>query len=61
MYMVARGHSRAVVEDKEIELGIGDVLIVEPREVHTFTFSSPDYLHFVVHTPFSENDKEIVE
>ncbi len=38
-------------------LGAGDVLVVEPGEVHTFESSSPDYLHFVIQTPFVAGDK----
>jgi quercetin dioxygenase-like cupin family protein len=61
VYMVARGQSRAVVEDNKIEQCSGDVLIVEPGEVHTLTHGPSAPLHVVVQTPFSENDKEIVE
>ncbi|MET0920017.1 MAG: cupin domain-containing protein [Acidimicrobiia bacterium] len=56
-YLVARGTSSAVVAGERIELGVGDVLIVEPGESHTFVESSPDYLHFVVQAPFVSGDK----
>jgi mannose-6-phosphate isomerase-like protein (cupin superfamily) len=51
IYLVARGTSFVRVETETIELSAGDVLIVEPGEAHTFLGSSPDYLHFVVHSP----------
>ena len=59
IYLVAQGHSTAIVEGKEITLQAGSILVVEPNEVHTFTHSSADYLHFVIHTPFVKNDKII--
>ena len=36
---------------RQCELREGDALIVEPGEPHTFLGNSPDYLHFVVHSP----------
>jgi mannose-6-phosphate isomerase-like protein (cupin superfamily) len=51
IYLVARGTSAVRVGTDTIELQQGDVLIVEPGEAHTFLSSSPEYLHFVVHTP----------
>jgi hypothetical protein len=36
------------------------VLVVEPGEVHTFTASSEDYLHFVVQAPFVAGDRRSV-
>ena len=57
IYLVARGRSTAVVENQEIELGPGSILVVEPNEVHTFANSSDDYFHFVIHAPFVKNDK----
>jgi len=61
VYLVARGKSTAIVDDQEITLVAGDVLVVEPGEVHTFADSSKDYFHFVVHTPFVKGDKFFVE
>lgn len=61
VYLIAQGSSTAVVNQKLIPLKAGDMLIVEPGEVHTFTESSEDYLHFVIHTPFAKGDKVIVE
>lgn len=57
IYLVARGTSMAMVAGKAVALTAGDVLVVEPGEVHTFTESSADYLHFVVQTPFVVGDK----
>jgi quercetin dioxygenase-like cupin family protein len=51
IYLVARGASRAVVNGQEVSLKAGDILVVEPGEVHTFTDSSADYLHYVIHAP----------
>ena len=51
MYLVARGTAQMRVEQQAIELHPGDVVAVEPGEAHTFLSSSPDYFHFVVHTP----------
>ena len=51
IYLVARGTSQMRVEQETITLQAGDVIVVEPGEAHTFLCSSPDYFHFVVHTP----------
>jgi uncharacterized protein YjlB len=51
IYLVARGSASIRIEGATVELAAGDVLILEPGEAHTFLASSPDYLHFVVHTP----------
>jgi mannose-6-phosphate isomerase-like protein (cupin superfamily) len=61
VYLIAQGTSTAIVDDEEVSLTAGDILVVEPNEVHTFTNSSANYLHFVIHTPFVKNDKHIVE
>lgn len=61
VYLVARGQSTAVVNSQEVSLAAGDVLVVEPNEVHTFADSSDDYLHFVVHAPNVRGDKHLVE
>ena len=60
IYLVAKGESVAVVNDEELILVAGDVLIIEPGEVHTFVDSSADYLHFVIHTPVVPGDKHVV-
>jgi len=61
VYLIAKGTSVAVVDEIAISLQAGDILIVEPGEVHTFSSSSEDYLHFVLQTPFVQGDKELVE
>ena len=61
IYLVARGTSTAMVGAETVELEAGSVLIVEPGEVHRFTRSSSDYLHFVVQAPFTEGDKRFTE
>jgi quercetin dioxygenase-like cupin family protein len=61
VYLVARGESTALVAGKTITLRSGDMLVVEPGEVHTFTAYTPDYLHFVIQTPFVKDDKILRE
>lgn len=61
IYLIAKGTSVIVINEKEIVLNEGDMMVVEPGEVHTFKNSSKDYLHFVIHSPFVKNDKQIVE
>jgi mannose-6-phosphate isomerase-like protein (cupin superfamily) len=57
IYLVARGRSVAVVGGETVQLGPGDMLVVEPGEAHTFLSSSGDYLHFVIQAPFVRGDK----
>lgn len=57
VYLVARGTSVAEVAGQEVHLGVGDMLVVEPGERHTFVTSSDDYLHFVIQAPFVGGDK----
>jgi mannose-6-phosphate isomerase-like protein (cupin superfamily) len=59
VYMVAVGSSTAVVNGSRVALAAGDMLVVEPGEEHTFTESSPDYLHYVVQTPWLKGDKKL--
>lgn len=61
VYLIAKGTSVAVVDEVAISLQAGGILIVEPGEIHTFSASSEDYLHFVLQTPFVRGDKELVE
>ncbi len=61
IYLIAQGTSTMLVDGKAIKLKQGDVIALEPGEVHTFTESSADYFHFVIHTPFVKGDKKIVE
>lgn len=51
IYLVARGTSLLRVENETLNLCEGDVVVIEPGEAHTFLSASPDYLHFVIHTP----------
>lgn len=57
IYLVARGESVAQVAGQEVRLGVGDMLVVETGESHTFISSSDDYLHFVIQAPFVKGDK----
>jgi mannose-6-phosphate isomerase-like protein (cupin superfamily) len=57
VYLVARGSSLLVVDDVPVSLCAGDVVVVEPGEVHTFVESTPDYFHFVLHCPAIRGDK----
>jgi mannose-6-phosphate isomerase-like protein (cupin superfamily) len=57
IYLVAQGQSKIVVNDTELTLSKGDVLVVEPGEIHMFVSSSGDYLNFIVHAPFIQGDK----
>ena len=61
IYLIAKGTSTAIVGKVTIPLQAGDMLVVEPGEVHTFFASSEDYLHFVVQAPFVQGDKVLVE
>jgi 2-polyprenyl-3-methyl-5-hydroxy-6-metoxy-1,4-benzoquinol methylase len=61
VYLVAQGQSTAVVDGRRVELKAGDILVIEPGEVHTFVNSTEDYLHFVVHTSFVEGDKHLIK
>ena len=51
IYLVARGSSVIRVGQRTIRLAPGDMVVVAPGEPHTFLESSPDYFHFVIHTP----------
>jgi len=57
IYLIARGQSKAIVGSKTIILESGQILVVEPGEVHTFMESTEDYLHFVIQAPFIKGDK----
>jgi len=60
IYLVAIGTSTLRIEEKSVQLGAGDVAIVEPGEAHTFLASSIPYFHFVIHSP-SLSPEEITE
>ena len=49
IYLVAAGTARAVVDGREVDVAAGDVVVIEPNEVRSFTRSSPDYRCFVLH------------
>lgn len=57
VYLVAQGRSTAVVDGRTVILEAGSVLVVEPGEMHTFTESTSDYHHFVIHSPVVRGDK----
>jgi quercetin dioxygenase-like cupin family protein len=59
VYLVAQGRSTALVDGERVVLEAGSVLVVEPGEVHTFVEGTPDYYHFVVHTPVVKGDKHL--
>ena len=61
VYLIAKGWSKIQIADEIIKLEAGDMLIVEPNEIHTFIENSNDYFHFVIHTPFVKGDKKIIE
>jgi mannose-6-phosphate isomerase-like protein (cupin superfamily) len=56
IYLVARGTAVMRIERETIALTVGDMLVVEPGEAHTFLASSQDYFHFVLHTSESVID-----
>ena len=60
VYLVATGSSTIVVGDAPTVLHPGDVVVVEPGEVHSFVESTPDYFHFVLHCPSVKGDKVLV-
>ncbi len=55
VYLVARGLAEIRVDQQTVALEVGDGLVVEPGEAHTFLSSSPDYLHFVLHSSVPES------
>jgi quercetin dioxygenase-like cupin family protein len=66
IFLVARGTSVICVEKESVELKMGDVIVVNPGEAHTFLSNSGDYYHFVFQAPrkgqeFRTGDKALVE
>ena len=61
VYLVARGSSTIMVNGTSISLSAGDVIVVEPGEVHTFVENTPDYFHFVLHCPPIRGDKVVID
>ncbi len=51
VYLVARGTAELRIEGDTVRLAVGDMVVVEPGEAHTFLTSSPEYFHFVLHVP----------
>jgi mannose-6-phosphate isomerase-like protein (cupin superfamily) len=51
IYLVGAGSSTLRIEKQSVKLESGDIAIIDPGEAHTFTESSADYLHFVIHSP----------
>jgi mannose-6-phosphate isomerase-like protein (cupin superfamily) len=49
IYLIASGAAIAVVDGVAVEITAGDVLIIEPHEIRTFTSSSSDFRSFVLH------------
>ena len=48
--MILRGSGRVLLGTTEHEIGVGDVVYVEPHETHQFT-SGPDGLGFLCVVP----------
>lgn len=60
VYLVAKGSSKIRVAEITTTLHAGDVLIVEPGELHTFVENTSDYFHFVLHCPPIRDDKVVL-
>lgn len=60
VYLIVKGSSTMIIDDTTITLNPGDVIVVEPGEVHTFVDNTPDYFHFVLHCPLIRGDKVLV-
>ena len=58
--MAARGTSVAIINDVEVGLKTGYMLVIEPGEIHTFAESPADHLHFVIQAPFVKGDKVVL-
>lgn len=61
IYLVAAGSSTLRIEKQSVKLEQGEMAIIDPGEAHTFTESSADYLHFVIHSqslPAVEHQQE---
>ena len=61
IYLVAHGTAEIRVEQQTITLSAGDMIVVDAGEAHTFLTSSPDYYHFVIHTPGLTGEKAHTE
>jgi quercetin dioxygenase-like cupin family protein len=60
VYLVVRGSSTIRVNQTTTTLHAGDVIVVEPGELHTFQDNTSNYFHFVLHCPPTVNDKVVV-
>ena len=57
IYLVASGQAKARINQNNVQLVAGDILIVEAGEAHTFLSSSSNYFHFVLHIPSLVGDQ----
>jgi quercetin dioxygenase-like cupin family protein len=61
IYLVACGSAEIRVDQQTISLHPGDMLTLEPGEAHTFLSNTPDYFHFVIHTPGLQGEEARTE
>jgi quercetin dioxygenase-like cupin family protein len=61
IYLVACGSAEIRINQQNITLHPGNMLILEPGEAHTFLHSSSDYFHFVIHTPGLQGEEARAE
>ncbi len=56
IYLVVSGSAEIRISTTTHTITTGDVLIIDPGEPHTFLSSTPNYHHFVIHTPGLSGD-----
>jgi mannose-6-phosphate isomerase-like protein (cupin superfamily) len=61
IYLVAHDSAQMRIEQEFLTVTAGDMILVEPGEAHTFISSSPDYLHFVIHSPGLAGEEALTE
>jgi len=61
IYLVAHGSAQMRIEQEFLTVTTGDMILVEPGEAHTFISSSPDYIHFVIHSPGLAGEEALTE
>ena len=61
IYLIAKGWSKIKIDNNIIKLEAGDMIVVEPNELHTFIDNSDDYFHFVIILHLKKNDKKNIE
>ena len=61
IYLMARGVATMQVDGRPVALEAGDVIVIEPGEVHTFLHASPDHFHFVIQTPGLAGDEAVAD